>query len=90
MMKVKYMGPTMGATGPQDNGIYVVTKVYRVNGQWALSLIDRNAEGEAYQYSAAAPTLGGTPGQVYSGGKFYIVEDEKGQLAKAGVPSLPS
>lgn len=85
-MKVKYIGPTMGATGPQDNGVYTVTKVYCINGNWALSLIDRNADGETYQYSATAPTLSGAPGQVYSGGAFYIVEDENGQLAKAGVP----
>lgn len=80
----------MGATGPQDNGVYAVTKVYRIGGNWALAVIDRNADGEAYQYSATAPTLGGAPGKVYSGGAFYIVEDENGQLVKAGVPPLPN
>lgn len=87
-MKVKYKGPNMGATGPQDGGVYEVTKVYRVNGKWALALVDENADGEAYQYSAASPTLNGGPGITYSGGRFYIAEDENGQLAAAGLSPL--
>lgn len=87
-MKVKYKGPNMGATGPQDGSVYEVTKVYRANGKWALALIDENADGEAYQYSATTPTLNGGPGITYSGGRFYIAEDETGQLAAAGLPPL--
>lgn len=90
MMKVKYFGPNMGATGPQNGGVYEVTKVYRINDQWALALIDENADGEAYQYSPTAPTLNGGPGVTYMGGRFFIVEDESGQLAKAGVLPLGS
>lgn len=78
----------MGATGPQDGGVYEVTRVYRVNGKWALALIDESADGEAYQYSAAVPTLNGSPGVTYSGGRFYIMEDESGQLMAAGLPPL--
>nr|DAG16918.1 MAG TPA: hypothetical protein [Caudoviricetes sp.] len=87
-MKVKYKGPNMGATGPQNDGVYEVTKVYRTNGKWALALIDENADGEAYQYSATAPTLNGGPGITYAEGRFYIVEDENGRLAQAGVLPL--
>ena len=88
MMKVKYKGPNMGATGPQDGGVYQVTSVNRINGKWVLMLIDENADGEAYQYSAASPTLRGAPGVVYSGGRFYIVEDDAGRRTKAELPRL--
>lgn len=76
-MKVKYTGPSMGATGPQDGGVYQVTGIRP--GQ--LLVIDENADGEAYWYDAVAPAMGG-----YSGGRFTIAEDEGGQLARAGVP----
>lgn len=87
-MKVKYKGPNMGATGPQDGGVYQVKEVSRINGKWALALVDENADGEAYQYNAISPTLRGAPGVVYSGGHFFIVEDENGQLAEAGLLPL--
>lgn len=87
-MKVKYIGPNMGATGPQDGGIYDVVDVPFRFGARYLALIDENADGEAYLYSPTAPALGGGPGVTYSGGRFYIVEDENGQLAAAGVPPL--
>ena len=89
-MKVKYIGPNMGATGPQDGGVYKVVDVPFRFGAWYLSLIDENADGEAYLYNPTAPVLNGGPnGAPYSGGRFFIVEDENGQLAKAGVPPLP-
>ena len=88
MMKVKYKGPNMGATGPRDGGVYEVKEVYNADGKRALALIDENADKEAYWYSATAPTLNGGPGVTYAGGRFFIVEDENGQLAEAGLPPL--
>ena len=87
-MKVKYKGPNMGATGPQDGGVYEVKKVDCYRGQWGLILVDENADGEAYYYNAISPILHGGPGVVYSGGHFFIVEDEDGQLAEAGLLPL--
>lgn len=98
MMRIKYVGPDMGATGPQDGGVYNVVETNQETG--SLRVIDESKSDwnydddpnwkPGYMYSATAPSLGGAPGQVYSGGNFYIVEDdENGSLAKAGVLSLP-
>lgn len=97
-MKVKYIGPDMGATGPRNNGVYEVVEVSKDYKELLVideCLSDFNYDDDpnwkpGYLYSATAPTLWGSPEHIYSGGKFYIVEDENGQLAKAGVPSLPN
>lgn len=98
MMKVKYIGPNMGATGPQSGGVYEVSAVYEKQGRYSLQVVDEDQSDwnfdddpnwkPGYLYSPSQPTLGGGPGVTYSGGKFFIVEDENGQLAKAGVPPL--
>ncbi len=94
MMKVKYKGPNMGATGPQDGGVYEVVEVsedYKELRVIDESLDDFNYDDDpnlkpGYWYSATSPALNGAI--RYSGGRFYIVEDENGQLAQAGVLPL--
>lgn len=86
----------MGATGPQDGGVYEVVEVSKdykallvVDG--ALDDVNYDDDPDwkpGYWYSATAPTLNGGPGTIYSGGRFYIAEDENGQLAAAGLPPL--
>lgn len=94
-MKVKYLGPMTGVTGLYDGGIYEVTAIREVLGNAMLQVVDEDQSDfnydddpnwkPGYLYSPTQPKA--TCGE-YMGGKFYIVEDENGQLAAAGVPPL--
>lgn len=95
MMKVKYIGPKTGATGLYDGGIYEVSAVCEVSGGMMLQVVDEDQSDfnydddpnwkPGYLYSPTQPKA--ACGE-YMGGKFFIVEDENGQLAAAGVPPL--
>lgn len=78
-MKVKYIGPRIGATGLDSDGIYEVLEVDELTG--ALRIIDESQEPCGYLYSPTKPqALCGK----YQGGQFEIVEDdESGSLHKA-------
>ena len=90
-MRIKYIGPDMGATGPRNGGVYDVTEivdeaagVIRVVDE---CLSDFNYDDDpnwlpGYLYSATEP---------FEYGKFYIVEDdENGSLAKLGLTPAPN
>lgn len=95
MMKVKYIGPKTGATGLYDGGIYEVSAVCEVSGGMMLQVVDEDQSDfnydddpnwkPGYLYSPTQPKA--ACGE-YMGGKFFIVKDENGQLAAAGVPPL--
>lgn len=78
-MKVKYIGPRIGATGLDPDGIYEVLEVDELTG--ALRIIDESREPCGYLYSPIKPqALCGK----YQGGRFEIVEDDnEGSLYKA-------
>ena len=87
-MKVKYIGPDIGATGLTNGKIYVVSEIDELTG--ALRILDDDPMGfddwdldcpPGYLYSPVRPkALNGE----YKGGKFEIIEDdEKGSLRKA-------
>ncbi len=94
-MKVKYLGPMTGVTGLYDGGIYEVTAIREFLGSAMLQVVDEDQSDfnydddpnwkPGYLYSPTHPKA--ACGE-YMGGKFYIVEDENGQLAAAGVPPL--
>ena len=87
-MKVKYIGPDIGATCLTNGKIYVVSEIDELTG--ALRILDDDPVGfddwdldcpPGYLYSPTKPkSLYGE----YQGGHFEIVEDdEKGSLKKA-------
>ncbi len=95
MMKVKYIGPSFGATGLTNGKIYECTEVDPITG--ALRIVDD--EGMPYWDEDALSELGyekTLPGYLYSPtspgpmgdpkikGRFEIIEDdEQGTLKKA-------
>jgi len=95
MMKVKYIGQNIGVTGLYNGEIYEVSEVDLEAG--ILRVVDEDQSDwnydddpdwkPGYLYSATAPRPVAVREQ--EPGKFFIVEDEDGQLAKAGVPPLP-
>ena len=93
-MKVKYVGPQIGATGLYDGETYNVSEIEEFG---ALRVVDEDKDNwnwdnrpdwlPGYLYSPTEPKA--FFGE-YKGGKFYIVEDdENGSLAKLGVLPLP-
>jgi len=95
MMKVKYVGPSIGVTGVYNGKIYEVNEIDSKGG--FLRVIDEDQSDwnydndpdwkPGYLYSATAPRPLAVPTQ--KPGRFFIVEDEDGQLEKAGVLPLP-
>lgn len=87
-MKVKYIGPDIGATGLTNGKIYEVTEIDEATG--ALRILDDDPVGfdnwlsdclPGYLYS---PTRPQAAFGKYEGGKFEIIEDdEKGSLKNA-------
>ena len=75
-MKVKYIGPNIGAVGLDDGGVYEVLEVDELTG--ALRIVDES--GEDYLYSPKEPKpLSGNQ----KPGRFEIVEDDEiGTLKK--------
>ena len=94
-MRVKYVGPNIGVTGLYDGEVYTVSEICPVSG--ALRVVDEDQSNwnydndpdwkPGYLYSPTNPRPTAMPEQ--SPGTFYIVDDEDGLLAKAGVPPLP-
>ena len=90
----------MGATGPRNGGVYDVTEIVDETAGIirvvAEDHTDYNYDNDpnwlpGYKYSATNPKLSGSIDKVYSGGKFYIVEDdENGSLAKLGLTPAPN
>lgn len=91
MMKVRYIGPDIGATGLTGGKVYEVTEVDKLTG--ALRIKDDDPMGfddwddyvedclPGYLYSPKEP---GSADGTYTGGHFEIVEDdEAGTLHKA-------
>lgn len=101
-MKVKYIGPNIGVTCPQNNGIYEVYEVFYPTDNNAFvefcmeddSQDNSNYDNDpnwkqGYWYSAKKPKL---PSDPFSNDKrqFYIVEDdENNSLVKAGLLPVP-
>lgn len=90
-MKVKYIGPDIGATGLTNGKTYEVTEVHALTG--ALRIKDDDAVGfeswgdmvedclPGYLYSPTKPKAASGD---YQGGHFEIVEDDEvGSLQKA-------
>lgn len=78
-MKVKYVGPNLGATGFEGGGVYEVLQVDELTG--ALRIIDESGEPEGYLYHPKEPAMLDVS---CTGAHFEIVEDdEQGSLYQA-------
>lgn len=78
-MKVRYVGPNLGATGFENGKEYEVLEVDGLTG--ALRIIDESGDSGGYLYDAKNPAMLDVPNP---GSHFEIVEDdERKSLYKA-------